>query len=177
MAINKTAWGNTHIFFAKAQADQSMPALSALKKMGYILEGTLSITNEEGDALELFEEGHILRDQVRLEGTITIECEIIGIPDEIITEFLQVEAIGEGEAAKRRVKSLINNDKHAIAFYVPDAPGSDTIEAPTCTVNMGVAYSSTQGWTLPLEIILIKGTKEYLFDWGIVPATPPVPEG
>lgn len=154
-----------------------MPTLSTMLKMGYILEDTLEITNEEGDALELFEEGHILRDQVRLEGTITINCEIIGVPDNILEAFWVTETTGTGAEEKRQVKSLINNDKYAVAFYVPTAPGSDTFEAPYCTVNMGMGYSSTQGFTLPIEIIIVKGATENLFQFGIVPETPPVPEG
>lgn len=171
----KTAWGNAQIFYAPAGTDQTMPALNTLKQMGYILEGTLAIANEEGDALELFEEGHILRDQMRLEGTITVNCEIIGVPDDIVESFWKTTASGTDGNAKRQVSSLINNDKFAVAFYVPDAPGSDTFEAPYCTVNMGTAYSSTQGWTLPIEIIIVKGAAEYLFQFGIVPE--PIPAG
>lgn len=177
MAIPRpAAWGNTRIYYLAAASDGSMPALSAMTFMGHIYqENDITITTEDGETLELRETGNILRDQLQQEGTITIELSIIGIPTNVLN-FWQTTTTGTGADAKRRVQSMVNNDKYAIAFYVPDVPESDTFEAPYCTVNMGIGYASTTGYIQPVSITVLKGAAEYLFQLGLVPATPPVPE-
>lgn len=178
MAIPRpTAWGNTNIYFLAANEGQTMPELSAMTRMGDIYEDDdITITTDEGEVLELRETGGILRDQLRQEGTVTLNLSLIGVTDEALA-FWQTSVVGTGDTAKRRVQSLINNDKFAIAFYVPTAPGSDTFEAPYCTVNMTPGYASTTGWIQPIEIIILKGQADYLWDYGLVPETPPVPVG
>ncbi len=140
------------------------------KSMGNILEESLSIEKEDGTVLQLFEEGHILIDELHQEPTLKINATIIGIPEDIRQAFWNVETSGTGDARKVSVKSLLNSNKYSVKFAAEGVPGSETFEAPYCSVNMGPAYTSAQGWTATVVITILKGKSGRLFDFGVVPA-------
>ncbi|NDV47795.1 hypothetical protein D0T49_12135 [Paludibacter sp. 221] len=117
-----TAWGNVKMYFGTPTSTGEMP--TTLNTMGYILEDSLAIESEEGTTLELFEEGHILRDRLQLEGVISISATIIGIPDETRKAFWNVTESGTGDAKKVSVNSMVNNSKFAVKFAAEQVPGS-----------------------------------------------------
>lgn len=163
-----TAWGNAIVEFGTPGAGNTMS--TELKPVGYVLEDTLAIEKEDGTELQLFEEGHILRDQLQQEGVVRISGTLIGIPDDARTAFWDVTSSGSDDAKKVSVKSLISSKKYSTKLSVPQVPGSETLEAPYCSVSLGMAYSSTQGWTAPFTITILKGETGKLFDFGVVAA-------
>lgn len=173
--MNPTAWGNVKMYFGTPEQGGEMP--SSLMSIGNILEGSLNIEKEDGTTLELYEEGHVLRDMMQLEPTLRVNATIIGIPEATRSAFWETEVNGAGEAKKVSVKSMVSNKKYAVKFAAEQVPGSDTFEAPYCSVNMGPAYSSEQGWTADVVITILKGDSGKLFDFGVVPAVPSTPEG
>lgn len=164
-----TAWGNVKGYVGTPGAGDAMA--TTLESIGVIQEGTLEVTNEAGDVLQLFEEGHILKDQLQLEGTLNVNFTLIGIPDSARKKFWDVEETGTGNAKKVSVKSLISNSKWSFKFAAEQVPGSETFEAPLCAVSMTPAYASTQGWTADVSMTILKGDTGKLFDFGIVPPT------
>ena len=121
--------------------------------------------------LQLFEEGHILRDQLQLEGTLNVKFTLIGIPDLARKRFWSVEEKGAGNEKKISVKSLISNSKWSFKFAAEQVPGSETFEAPLCAVTMSPAYASKKGWSAQVSLTVLKGNTGVLFDFGSVPPT------
>lgn len=157
-----TAWGNVKMYFGE-------PNATASTLMGDILEESLSIETAEGTVLELYEEGHILKDRLQLEPTITIKATLIGIPEAARSAFWQLAAGSEATEGKVTVKSLVNNEKHSVRF-ASQVVGSETFEAPNCTISMSPAFASNQGWTATVTITVMKGENGKLFDFGKVAA-------
>lgn len=164
----KTAWGEVVMKVAETDAAETMP--TTMETIGEILEESLGLELEDGTKLQLFKEGHILVDELSQEPTLNVSLTLIGISDANKARFWEAEETGEGENKKFAVKSLINTKKFAIEFAAIKVPGSDTFEAPKCTVSMGPLYSSTQGWTSDIKITIIKAKTGILFQFGKVPA-------
>jgi hypothetical protein len=139
-----------------------------MTSIGFIEEETLSIEKEDGTELTLYEEGHILRDSLQQEPILRVKCTIIGIPDATRAAFWKTTTAGAGNAKKVKVASLVTSDKYAIKFAAEQVPGSETFEAPYCTVNMGPLYSSTGGWKADVQITLVKNGEWPLFSFGVV---------
>jgi hypothetical protein len=163
-----TAWGEVKMNFAETNEDETMPA--NLSTIGEILEETLSIEKEDGAKLQLFREGHILHDELAQEPILRVNATLIGIPEASRAAFWDASPEGEGAALRYKVKSLINSKKFAIQFAAVKVPGSDTFEAPKCTIEMSPLYSSTQGWTATIVITIMKTKDDLLFQFGKVPA-------
>lgn len=161
-----TAWGNVKMYFGAPGEDDTMS--EDLVTMGYILEESLSFETEAGTVLELYEEGHILRDRLVLEPSVKINATIIGIPDETRKAFWDTATTGSGDTKKVAVKSMITRNKYSVKIAAEQVPGSETFEAPVCNVQMSPAYSSTQGWTANVVLTVIKGQTGVLFDFGII---------
>lgn len=158
VTVTPTAWGNTQFKFADAAANGTMP--TTLEQLGWILEGTAELRNEAGDVLELKEEGGILRDELRKEGKLILAGTIIGIPEAMRTKFWDMDG--------NKVKSTVNAKKFATQLCAPDVVGSETIDAPYCSVAMGPLYSSDQGYTAEVEVTILRGPADYLFEFGTI---------
>lgn len=158
-----TAWGNLRMYYAPADEETgAMPAFADLLSVGYVLEDSISTDIEEGDVRQLFEEGHILRDELRLDSTLTINFTIIGIPSAIATAFWDATVTGTGPTEIIQVNSLTNTNKYAIRLDAP-ATNSQALEAPFCTINMTPIISSEQGWTAECSATIIAGPANYTF--------------
>jgi hypothetical protein len=171
--LDPTAWGNSILEIGTPGTGNAMS--DTLEQIGYILEETLTIELEDGTELTLYEEGHILRDQLQQEGTVRITGTLIGIPDDVIAKFWQVETEGTGDTAKTWVKSMVASEKYSVRMGTPAVVGSERLLVPYASVNLGVAYSSTQGWTAPFTFTILKGATERMFGFDKVPA--PIPAG
>lgn len=166
--VKPTAWGNAILEIGTVSSDGTMP--TSLEQFGWILEDSISPNITEGELLQLFETGHVLRDEVRLDPEVSFAMEIIGIPEAMATKFWDVEKSGTGDAAKLRVKSFVNSTKFAIRISTPKVPGSQTLEAPYCNVSMTPNYTEDKGWTANLTISILKGAADYFVDFGVVAA-------
>lgn len=159
VTVTPTAWGNTQIHFADAAADGTMPT-TGVEQLGWILEGTAELRNEAGDVIELKEEGGILRDELKKEGKLILAGTIIGIPKAMREKFWKMDG--------KKVVSTLSNKKYASRLAAPDVMGSETIDAPYCNVSMGPLYSSDQGYTAEIEVTILRGPADYLFEFGTI---------
>lgn len=166
--MTKRAWGHVEMKYALTNENETMPA--ELKPIGRIKEDSLGLEKEDGTVLQVFEEGHILVDELQLEPILKVNLTLTNIPEEIRTVFWDAEKTGVGDDIEYAVKSLINNDKFAIEFAATKVPGSDTFRAPKCSISMSPLYSSKEGWTAEIKITLFKGLSGKLFSFGKVPA-------
>lgn len=164
---DKTAWGEVKMKIAETEALETFPI--ALVDLGIIKEDSLSISKEDGTKLQLFGEGHVLVDELQLEPTLKIALQIVGISDVNKAKFWDATTTGTGDAAKFAVKSLVNTKKFAIQFAATKVVGSDTFEAPKCTVTLSPLYSSKEGWMSDVQITVIKAITGTLFQFGKVP--------
>lgn len=165
--MSKTAWGEVEMSFAVTSEAETMP--ESLTSIGEILEGSLGLEKEDGTKLQLFKEGHVLVDELQQEPTLKVKATIIGIPDAIKSQFWETTTTGTGDAQKHEVKSLISTSKFAIKFAASKVKGSDTFEAPKCSIVLSPLYSSSQGWTCDVQITLLKAKTGVLFQFGKVP--------
>jgi len=156
---SKSAWGKILLEYGTPTVNQGMTTL--LKTMGYVKEGSLSLEQEEGTKLQLFAEGHVLLDELQLEGVVKLKGTIIQIPETVRQEFWNTET----NAGKMSVKSMVTSNKYSVKL-TSEVEGSDTFEAPYCSINFGLAYSSTEGWSAPFTITVLKGKSGKLFEIG-----------
>ena len=162
-----TAWGEVVMKIADTEALETFP--TTLVDLGDIMEDTLSINKEDGTKLQLFKEGHILLDELQTEPTLNITLTLVGISDVNKAKFWETTTSGSGDTAKFAVKALTNTKKFAIQFAAVKVKGSDTFEAPKCTVQLSPIYSSKEGWKAEVSITIIKATTGVLFQFGKVP--------
>lgn len=167
--MKKTAWGEVKMRFAETTADGSMPTI--MTEIGEIQEDSLGLEKEDGTKLQLFKEGHILVDELEQEPTLSVVATIIGIPDEIKTEFWEAAKSGTGEKEKFAIKSLVNSKKFAIDFAAVKVPGSETFEAPYASISLSPLYSSKLGWTCEVRVTIMRSALDVLFQFGKVPAS------
>jgi hypothetical protein len=133
-----------------------------------IKEETLAFAKEDGAELQLFEEGHILRDSLEQEPVLRVNATLIGIPDDARSDFWDVTKTGSGDTEKVNVKSMVTTKKFSFKMAAEQSPDSETFEAPYCSVKMGPLYSSVEGWTAEIIITVIKGASGVLFSFGKV---------
>lgn len=169
-----TAWGNIRLYYAEAAEDGAMVPFEDLISVGYVLEDSIETNNEEGDTLQLFEEGHILRDELRLNSTFSVTFTIIGIPPAIADAFWDAEVTGTGATQVIQVNSFVNNNRYAFRLDAPTVL-SQAFEAPYCSVNMVPSITSTEGWTAECTITVLNGPADYAFRIVRVQAPTPAP--
>ena len=176
--VKPTAWGNLIAELAEANSNGTMP--ETLDQFGWVHEGSVATNVDAGSPLQLFETGHILRDEKDQEPVINYTMDVLGIPDEMAAMFWDATAAGEGDAQKIAIKSFVNSRKYAIRLSTPSVPGSDTWEAPYCKVNMSAPnWAEETGWMCTLSITVLKPTSDIYAFIGKVPqpAAPPTQEG
>jgi len=159
MANKPTGWGKVSLLYGTPTSSQEMA--TTLVKMGDILENSLSIEQQEGTKLQLYAEGHILKDELQLEGTNSIKATLIGIPEDTRKKFWATDNAGE------TVSSMITASKFSIKL-VPHVLGAETLSAPYCSINLGMAYSSQQGWTAPVTVTILQNEAGKFFEFGTV---------
>lgn len=152
-----TAWGEVEMSVADTGLADVMG--SPLESLGYIKEDSLVIVPEDGGALQLFGSGHVLLDELKNEPTLKVNCTLIGIAN--ATQFWTLDG------ATQKVQSLINSGNFSIQFAAK-VVGSDTFMAPKCKIYATPVYSEKEGWTVNLEITIVKGEAGYLFEFGTV---------
>lgn len=169
---DKTAWGKIHMKIEKATVNQTFPA--ALESIGILKEDSIGLTTEDGTTYELWGSGHELIDELKGEPTLKVTATILQVPEETRQKFWETETVGTGDDKKLRVKSMVNSEKWAVQF-ASLVVGSETFEAPYCSVSFKPLFEEKEGWTGEVEFTLLKGKAGYLFDFGVVPE--PTAEG
>lgn len=168
--LTPTAWGNAVIEIGTPGEGNTIA--DTFEQLGYALEESLAIEQEDGTLLELYEEGHILRDSLQQEGTITITGTLIGIQDDVLTKFWKTKTEGTGDDAKIWVQSTVSTGKYSLRMGTPSVEGSDRLLVPYASVKLGVAYASTQGWTAPFTFTIVVGATGDAFGFDKIPAIP-----
>ena len=141
---------------------------TALESIGVLKEDSLSLATEEGKKYELWGSGHELIDELQGEPILTVSGTVIQIPDDIRKKLWEVSEQGSGDAKKIQVKSLVTREKYSVQF-ASKVVGSETFEAPKCSVSMKPVFSETEGWTAEFSFKIIKSKiTGVLFQFGTV---------
>ena len=138
-----------------------------LVDVGYIVEDSISLAKEDGTILSLKGTGGVTVDELKNEPTLKLSMNLIGLE-----KAKQFWGIDDTQTTTTRVKSLVNYDKYSVKM-ASKVVGSDTLEAPECSISGTPVFTEKQGWTVALEITIKKGEAGYLFDFGVVPAPAP----
>lgn len=164
--MKETAWGKIEMEIGTPAANGGMS--ESLESIGLLKEDTLSIEAADGTVLELYTSGHELRDELKGEPTITVKATIIEMPEAVRAKIWEIESVDTAGNPKYRVKSLVSNRKWSTRF-ASQVVGSETFEAPYCSMSMKPVFSEKEGWSAEVEFKLLRGQAGYLFDFGIVP--------
>ena len=157
MAIN-TAWGEIKVSIGTPGTGDTMS--TTLVDIGYILQDSISVEKSDGTAYELRASGGTLVDQMQSDPTFKINLTLIGI--EKAKQFWKMNT-GKPTA----VDSFVNTNKYSV-LMASQVVGSDTFEAPVCTISGSPVFTEKEGWTVPLVITVLKGAAGYLFNFGKV---------
>lgn len=166
------AWGNNKIAFLPANADGTMPDLDIMRYVGYIQDTTTALEYAEGEALELVEEGGIVRARKVRGGTLTMTFNIFTVHQDIASSFWNASVTGTGADQIIRVRSMSNSGNFAI-YLEPEDVGAQDLRIPFASVNMGLTYSSAEGFITPCTVTVLTGQQNYMFDIGFKPEPTP----
>lgn len=152
-----TAWGEIEVKIKVAEVGQTWPA-TGLTSIGTVLEDSISITKEDGSLYQLKSTGGILVDEMKGEPTFKVNLTLIGI----VSTFWTMHG-----TTTTAVASFSNSTKYAVSI-ASKVQGSKAFAAPYCTITGTPEFSEKTGWTVPLEITVLKGLAGYLFDLPVV---------
>ena len=152
-----TAWGTITMSVAATGTGDVMG--SPLVSLGNIKEDSISISPEDGGAMQLYGTGHVLIDELKNEPTLKVNATLIGIAN--ATQFWTMDG------STKKVKSLISSSNWSVKF-ASSVSGSDTFLAPKCRIAATPVFGEKEGWTVNLEITLLMGATGDLFEFGTV---------
>lgn len=165
-AIPETSWGDVHAELGVPGANGAMSA--NLEDLGSIDTDALTIETADGTVYQLKDINGKLIDELKQEPELTVNFTLLKPSEATRGKFWDTEVIGTGAARKQRIKSLITTKKYSFKFSNPKMIGSETFEAPYCSMSMKPGYSSQKGFTAVCSAKLLVGAAGYLFDFGIV---------
>lgn len=163
-----TAWGDTHIYLGTPGANGAMA--SSLDDLGIIDEDGLSLETADGNAIQLKDINGKLIDELTQEPELTVNFTLLKPSEETRGKFWDMEENGTGATRKVQVKSLVTLQKYSLKFANPKQVGSETFEAPYCSVTMKPNWSASKGFYAECSAKLINGDAGYLFSFGEVAA-------
>ena len=184
MSLNATAntanpdWAKSiKVFLGSTGKGDTMA--TEMGDLGAIDTDALTIETADGTVLELKDINGKLLSRLQQEPTVTINFTLLSPSETTRDRFWTIKEEGEGEARKLKVVSLIQNEPMSLRFANVDAIGSETFEAPKCSVSMNMVYAANKGYTGVCKAILMwpqrtEGVKSELFQFGVVP-TPAAP--
>lgn len=164
--MSETAWGKIQMELGAPAVDGGMS--KNLESIGILKDESISIEAADGTNYELYGSGHELVDELKGEPTITVKATIIQMPEAVRAKIWEIESVDAAGNPKYRVKSLVTNRKWSTRF-ASQVVGSETFEAPYCSMSMKPVFSEKEGWSAEVEFKIIRGKAGYLFDFGIVP--------
>lgn len=163
-----TAWGDTHIYMGTPEANGGMA--KTLEDLGIIDEDGMTMETADGTALQLKDINGKLIDELTQEPELTLNFTLLKPSEETRGKFWDMEESGTGDQRKVNVKSLITLQKYSVKFANPKMVGSETFEAPYCSVTMKPNWSASKGFYAECSAKILNGDAGYLFGFGIVPA-------
>lgn len=163
-SASATAWGNVNIRIGES-ANGSMA--TELVTIGTLKEDSVSIETAEGTKYELYGTGHVLVDQLFSEPTLTLKAQVIGANRDLIEKLWNTSKTGTGNTEKLVVKSLVTSKKFSVQL-ASEIEGSDTFEAPNCSVSMSLVFSEKEGWCGDISFTIMKGGDDSFFQFGKV---------
>ncbi len=163
-----TAWGDTHLYLGEPESNGDMS--KNLEDLGIIDEDGLTMETADGNALQLKDINGKLIDELTQEPELTLNFTLLKPSEETRGKFWDMEESGSGDSRKVNVKSLVTLDKYSIKFANPKMAGSETFEAPYCSVTMKPNWSASKGFYAECSAKILMGDANYLFGFGVVPA-------
>ena len=165
--MSNTAWGTISMKMAKTTDKGATFNAAGLETIGTLKEDSISLSTEDGKKYELYGSGHQLIDELRGEPTIKVTATIVNIPEATRKAFWQTEGSLDGSTKQLKVKSMVTVDKFGVQFG-SDVTGSETFEAPYCSVNLKPIFAEAEGWSGEVEFTIMRGAADHLFAFGIV---------
>lgn len=169
VADKKTAWGKVILKIGETTADGAMAA--TLESLGYMKEDSVTLETAEGTKLQLFGTGHELIDELLTEPILTLKATVVGANMAVIKKLWKVTETGTGDTKKVMVQSMVTSKKFSVQMAT-EVIGSDTFEAPKCSVSMALTFSEKEGWNGTMSFTMLKAKDNTLFGFGLVPAQP-----
>ena len=161
-----TAWGDVHLYLGIPAAGQTMS--TSLDDLGSIDDDGLSIETSDGTQYQLKDINGAILDELKLEPELTVNFTLVKPSEAVRAKFWDVEEGGEGNSRIIKVKSMVASNNYSLKFSNPRMVGSETFEAPYCSVNMKPIYSASKGFTAECSAKVIKGQAGYFFAFGTV---------
>ncbi len=146
-----TAWGTIEIKIGTPKAGNAMS--TSLVSIGTIKEDSISLETEEGTKYEWKGTGGVIIDTLVGEGTVKVKCKIKNLNKSNLEKFCNVTENSDG---KIEVKGLTTSNKYSISME-SKVSGSETFEAPYCSVAMKPTFSEKDGWEQEVEFTLLSG--------------------
>ncbi len=147
------AWGEIDFKIGTPKAGNLMS--TALSTIGNVKEDSISIETEDGGKLEWKATGGRVIDTLQKEGKITIKCTVNNLKKATLEKFWNVTENSEG---KLEVHGMTSSNKLSVAFASKVA-GTETFEAPYCSVSMKPKFSEKDGWEQEVEFTLLRGSE------------------
>lgn len=168
MSAEKTAWGEIDMELGKTASGDLMS--TEMESIGILKEESLSLSTEDGKKYELYGSGHELVDELQGEPSLTVTGTVVQVPEKTREKLWEIKKEGAGDEQKLIVKSMVTRDKYSVRF-ASRVVGSETFEAPLCSVNMKPVFSETEGWCAEVSFRIIRSKlTNILFLFGVVPA-------
>lgn len=167
----------THVYLGEIGAGETLSPL--FEDLGIIDADSLTITTADGTVIEIKDINGELIEQVKLQPTLTVGFTLLNPSEKTRGKFWELREVGEGDARKVQVVSLVQNKRMSLKFANIDNIGSETFEAPKCSISMSLAYAANKGYTGTCTAVLLKpqrtgNLKPEIFQFGVVPV-PGVP--
>lgn len=177
MAINENApvtaiAESIHVYLGEMGAGETLS--STFEDLGIVDVDSLTITTADGTVIELKDINGELIDRIKQQPTITVGFTLLKPSEKTRGKFWEIREAGTGDTRKVQVVSLVQNKPMSLKFANIENVGSETFEAPKCSVSMNLAYAANKGYTGACSVILMKpqratAEKPELFQFGVVP--------
>jgi hypothetical protein len=167
------ALGNYIVEFGTVVDGGGMPEDANMNKIGWMLEGSYSDNTDAGTPKEVFETSHIRRGYKAVQPAVGMTFELIGIPEDAVTDFWDATVSGTGDTKTIAVKSFNPQKQFAVRFSTPDVPGSERLGFPLCEITMGVpVWSEDNAYTCSCTVSVLTPADNVPLVISYVPAAP-----
>lgn len=153
------AWSKCTLKIGKMGADEAMA--ESLTEIGPLKYQSTELTADDGDTLQMQEEGAGLVGYEQLPGAYSLTTRIIE-PDDALYTLLGLGKAG-GSGAGFQVSTHVVSDYFS-AQVDPLHTGARGIKAPKCSVSVKPGYSTQDGNYLDLTFGILNGAAGYWYE-------------
>lgn len=153
------AWSKCTLKIGKMGADEAMA--ESLTEIGPLKYQSTELTADDGDTLQMQEEGAGLVGYEQLPGAYSLTTRIIE-PDDALYTLLGLGKTG-GSGAGFQVSTHVVSDYFS-AQVDPLHTGARGIKAPKCSVSVKPGYSTQDGNYLDLTFGILNGAAGYWYE-------------